>query len=148
MLISRKCRYALRAVFELAFRSSDGPRKISDIAAVQKIPPRFLEVILNQLRHAGVVQSRRGSRGGYVLTRLPESLSVGEVIKILQGPIQVDFERPSWAGAEPLAGNWAFERLWQQLNKVIRDICDGAYFSELVDVERTRRLEYITNYNI
>ena len=77
MRISKKCQYALRAVFELAVRNTGQPVKIQQIAGAQNIPPRFLEVILNQLRHAGFVESRRGNEGGYMLAPGAEELTVG-----------------------------------------------------------------------
>ncbi|MHC4807793.1 MAG: RrF2 family transcriptional regulator, partial [Planctomycetota bacterium] len=89
MRISKKCRYALRAIFELALRDSGQPVKIHEIAGAQNVPPRFLEVILNELRHAGFVDSRRGNGGGYMLARDAKDLTVGEVIEYIQGPISV-----------------------------------------------------------
>ena len=87
MLISQKCQYALRAVFELAGNYGEGPIKMGQIAEAQAIPPRFLEVILGELKQAGFVESRRGAEGGYRLIRSPESLSVEEVIQFIEGPI-------------------------------------------------------------
>ncbi len=69
MLVSQKSQYALRAVFELARRNGGLPVKIADIAEAQAIPQRFLEVIMNQLKQGGFVESRRGKRGGYLLAR-------------------------------------------------------------------------------
>jgi len=89
MKISKRCQYALRAVFELGLRKTDQPVKIQEIAGAQNIPPRFLEVILNQLRHAGFVDSRRGSEGGYMLAQAPEDLTVGQVIRYIQGPFSM-----------------------------------------------------------
>ena len=62
--ISKKCDYALRAIFELAFRSTSRPVAVQEIAAAQNIPPRFLEIILNELRQVGLVASHRGNAGG------------------------------------------------------------------------------------
>ena len=63
MLVSQKCQYALRALFELAKRNGEGPVKIAAIAKAQAIPPRFLEVILSQLKQGSFVESQRGSEG-------------------------------------------------------------------------------------
>jgi len=86
--ISNKCYYALRALFDLGTRYKQGePNKIAFIAARQGIPKRFLEVILNELRQGGFVESRRGVEGGYLLARGPENITLGEVIRFVDGDI-------------------------------------------------------------
>ena len=66
-MVTQKSQYALRALFELGRRTDAGPTKIEDIAKAQGIPQRFLEVVLNELKHAGLVEAKRGPRGGYLL---------------------------------------------------------------------------------
>ena len=77
----------LRAVYALADHSGPEPLKIADIAEKEQIPIRFLEVILNQLKGGGFVQSRRGAEGGYRLARSADQLTVGEVMRYIDGPI-------------------------------------------------------------
>jgi Rrf2 family protein len=84
--VSAKTDYALRAVIELA-ASGDGPVKGERIAQAQEIPLKFLENILGDLRHAGVVRSQRGIEGGYWLARPAEEITVAEVIRAVEGPI-------------------------------------------------------------
>ena len=86
MPISQKTQYAVRAVFELAKRRGTGATKIGEIAEAQAIPQRFLENILNKLKGAGFVESVRGKDGGYVLAREPKDLTVGEVLRFVEGP--------------------------------------------------------------
>jgi Rrf2 family cysteine metabolism transcriptional repressor len=86
-MVSQKCQYAIRAVFELARRHGQGPVKISDIAEEQTIPLRFLQVILNQLRRGSIVEARRGSEGGYYLSRQPDQVTVGEIVQFIEGPL-------------------------------------------------------------
>ena len=81
MIITQKNKYAIRALFELAKRREEGPVKTAEIAAAQKIPVRFLEVILGQLTRCGMVSSKRGYSGGYILIRSPDSISVGDIIR-------------------------------------------------------------------
>lgn len=84
--ISNKCYYALRALFVLArCHRVQRPVKIGNIATAQSIPKRFLEVILNELRQGGFVESHRGVNGGYLLAREPEAISVGEIICFVDG---------------------------------------------------------------
>ena len=85
MFLTQRNQYALRAIVELAKRAGSGPVKVSEIAAAQAIPRRFLEVILGQLKGSGLVTAKRGYHGGYILIREPEQITVGNVIRFLQG---------------------------------------------------------------
>ena len=76
MGITKRCEYALRAIFELTWRNSGQPMKIRQIAEAQEIPQRFLESIMNDLKHAGFVDSRRGNSGGYILMRNAKRIKV------------------------------------------------------------------------
>ncbi len=149
MRISKKCQYALSAVFELALRDTDQPVKIHDIAGAQNIPPRFLEVILNQLRHAGFVDSRRGSEGGYMLARAAEDLTVGEVIEYIQGLISMPADDAQKANkSESFYGNYAFELLWENVNRAISQICNNTTFAELIEYEKAKKTSTVPNYSI
>jgi Rrf2 family protein len=79
--------YAIRAAAELAAREGAGPVKGDQIASAQSIPLKFLENILLELRHAGLVQSQRGERGGYWLARPAEEITLAEVIRAVEGPL-------------------------------------------------------------
>ena len=101
--LSRKCMYALQAMFELAFRKAKGPVKVQDIASAQAIPQRFLEVILAELKHGSFVESKRGNAGGYFLARPAEQISVGEVIGFLDG---LTYGEGSTPGTRETAATW------------------------------------------
>lgn len=149
MRISKRCQYALRAVFELALRDTGQPVKIHEIAAAQNIPPRFLETILNQLRHAGFVESRRGSEGGYMLARTAEELTVGEVLQCVQGPILLAAdaaEKPN--KSESFYGDYAFKQLWHSVNRAISQVCDNTTFAELIEYEKANKTAAVPNYSI
>jgi Rrf2 family protein len=108
--VSAKVDYAVRAAVELA-AAGDGPVKGERIAEAQRIPLKFLENILLELKHAGLVQSQRGAEGGYWLARSPAQISLAEVIRAVEGPIaNVRGERPEqveYAGAsEQLRDVW------------------------------------------
>ena len=110
MRVSAKVDYALRAVIELA-AAGKGPVKGERIAQAQEIPLKFLENILGDLRHAGIVRSQRGVEGGYWLARAPEELTVAEVVRAVEGPIAnvrgLGPERVEYAGsAEALRDVW------------------------------------------
>ena len=86
MRVSAKVDYAVRAGVELA-TAADGPVKGERISQSQQIPLKFLENILLELKHAGLVQSQRGAEGGYWLARAPEEISLADVIRAVEGPI-------------------------------------------------------------
>ena len=85
--ISKKSKYALRALFELGRRYDQGPVLIAHLARRQRIPQKFLESILLELRKKGILGSKKGKGGGYFLLRAPASISVGEIIRALDGPM-------------------------------------------------------------
>src|ERR671923_1925856 len=87
MRVSAKVDYALRACAELAAEAGRGPVKGERIAQAQEIPLKFLENILLDLRHAGLVNSQRGAEGGYWLARSPADVSLADVIRAVEGPI-------------------------------------------------------------
>jgi len=149
MKISKKCQYALRAVLELSLRNTSQPVKIHIIADAQGISARFLEVILNQLRHAGIVESRRGNEGGYLLARPAEKITVGQVIESIQGPVSITENIENDKGVnEVYFGNYAFQRLWEKVNYQISNICYNTSFSDLVRNEMAKRTEFVPNYTI
>jgi Rrf2 family protein len=87
MRVSAKVDYAVRAGAELAAAAGEGPVKGERIATAQEIPLKFLENILLDLKHAGIVLSQRGAEGGYWLARAPEQISLADVIRAVEGPI-------------------------------------------------------------
>ena len=110
MRISARADYAVRAAVELA-AAGDGPTKGDALARAQDIPVKFLENILGDLRHAGIVRSQRGADGGYWLARPAGEITVADVIRAVEGPLaSVRGGRPEdveYAGAaEPLAQVW------------------------------------------
>jgi Rrf2 family protein len=109
--VSAKTDYALRAALELAAAPDERPVKGERIATAQAIPLRFLENILMQLRHAGLVESRRGADGGYRLARPPGDVTLADVIRAIDGPLAgVSGARPEtldFAGvAAPMRDVW------------------------------------------
>ena len=111
MRVSAKTDYALRAMVELAAADGDAPVKGERLATSQAIPLRFLENILLTLRHAGIVESRRGADGGYRLAKPADEITLADVIRAIDGPLAgVSGQRPetlSFTGSsEPLRDVW------------------------------------------
>ncbi len=149
MSVSQKSRYALRATFELAKRFGQGPTSSSQIASIQSIPPRFLELILNQLVGGGVAQSRRGARGGYMLACAPRELTVGRLLRLTEGEVApVDCEVCGGGADCPLGDHCVFAALWERAERAMLDVYDGTSFQDLIDQEQRMRQGYVANYSI
>ena len=134
MAISQKCQYALRAIYELARRQDEGPCKIGAVAEAQGIPVRFLENILNSLKGAGFVDSARGKDGGYFLRKDPGSITVGEVIRFVQGPLgPVVCSAPRGDEEDcDFYNDCVFRPLWDKAREALEQVYDGTTFADLV----------------
>jgi Rrf2 family protein len=86
-MLSNKTKYALKALQVLAKEYGQGPVLISEIARRENIPAKFLELILLELKNQGILQSKKGKGGGYFLARSPSSVSVGQVVRLMEGPL-------------------------------------------------------------
>ena len=86
-MLSQKSKYALKAAIALAHEFGQGPVLISDIAQRERIPRKFLELILLELRNKGILQSRKGKGGGYFLAREPAHVTLGEILRVVEGPL-------------------------------------------------------------
>jgi Rrf2 family transcriptional regulator, iron-sulfur cluster assembly transcription factor len=85
--LSNKGRYAVGALFDIAFYNAGRATQVKDIATREGIPPRFLEQIFQDLKRAGIVASKRGPQGGYTLARAPNEIRLGDIVRALEGPI-------------------------------------------------------------
>lgn len=97
MKLSNKGRYAVRALFDIAFYNEGRPTQVKDIAERQSIPPRFLEQIFQDLKRAGIVASKRGPQGGYSLAKPAAQVKLSEVVRALEGPISLGERNPEKA---------------------------------------------------
>lgn len=86
-MLSKKAKYALQALLQLAEEYDRGPVLIADLAEREGIPKKFLELILLELRNQGILQSKKGKGGGYFLGKPPKAITLGQVIRILDGPL-------------------------------------------------------------
>jgi Rrf2 family protein len=141
--VSAKVDYALRAVIELAAAGA-GPVKGERIAQAQEIPLKFLENILGDLRHAGIVGSQRGVEGGYWLARPAEELTVAEVVRAVEGPIAnvrgVGPEQVEYAGsAERL------REVWIAVRANLRAVLERVTIAELAAGELPESVETLAS---
>lgn len=123
MRISAKADYAVRAVVELASSPDGAPVKAERVANAQGIPLNFLENILGELRHAGIVRSQRGAEGGFRLAKPADQLTIADVIRAVEGPLATvrggPPEESVYAGAAA-----ELPRVWIAVRKSLRDVVE------------------------
>ena len=148
MSVSQKCQYGLRALFELNKRDRSKPTTIAQIAKAQSIPAKFLELILGELRQGGFVESRRGVHGGYLLASEPGKLTVGEVIRFIDGPIAPvrGLNRAKSENGTPRANN-VFMGMWERAREALANVYDNTTFQDLMDAEEANA-DYVARYSI
>ena len=134
MRISAKADYALRAALELA-RAGDGQTiKADRIATAQQIPLRFLENILGELRHHGVVESRRGADGGYMLARPAAAIALADVVRAVDGPLaNVSGRRPDALEYPEAAA--VLRDVWVAVRSSLREVLEGTTLADLAAEE-------------
>ena len=149
MSISQKCQYSLRALFELACRYYENePAKIADIAKAQAIPARFLENILSQLKQGSFVKSKRGARGGYFLASPPSSISSGNIIRFIDGPLHpVDCFSNLKTNPCKLKGSCVFSPIWKRAQQAVENIYDNTTLQDLINKEQNGD-DKVINYTI
>jgi len=140
MMVSVKCEYALRALLDLALEGNGNrPVRIADIAQRQRIPQKFLELILAELKRYGYVESKRGAEGGYMLARPAELINVGQVVRSVEGA-------RSGSGADnsdsPLAA------MWQRVDNNVAAVIDRTTFAELAREYQETQSRYVPNWEI
>jgi Rrf2 family protein len=130
--VSAKTDYAIRAALELAAAASDGkPMKGERISTAQAIPLRFLENILMQLRHAGLVESRRGADGGYRLARPAGDVTLADVIRAIDGPLAgVSGARPETLDFTGVAA--PMRDVWIAVRASLRGVLEGVTLADVV----------------
>ncbi|MCK4258532.1 MAG: Rrf2 family transcriptional regulator [Halanaerobiales bacterium] len=127
MKLSTKGRYGVRAMFDLAIRYGTGPVSIRSIAERQGLSEHYLEQLIAVLRKAGLVKSVRGAYGGYFLTKEPKDITVGDVIRVLEGPIAPtecvsDDEENHCANSEDCVTRFIWEKLKDKIDQVLDEI--------------------------
>src|SRR6476620_4627986 len=117
MKLSTTTRYGVRAVFDIAYHNAGRPTQARDIARRQEVPLRYLEQIFQELRRARLVDAKRGPKGGYLLARKPEAITVGDVMRAVQGPIALLSARED--------GKSSWPSIWTEMGEKIGAVFDG-----------------------
>ncbi|MGI6584432.1 MAG: Rrf2 family transcriptional regulator [Gracilibacteraceae bacterium] len=133
MILSTKGRYGLKIMYELALNYGNGPMPLKEVAQRQQLSETYLEQIIAHLKKGGLVTSIRGAQGGYELIRKPEEISVGEIIRTLEGPLApaecVLDDEPECTKAEYCVTRLIWEKIMESINNVI----DSITLNDMVD---------------
>lgn len=143
MRVSTRGEYGMRAMVALAHHYGAGPLSVSDIARESSVPAAYLEQLIAPLRRAGIVESRRGAHGGYVLGRPPAEIRVGEVFRVMEGPI-APMDCVSEDESEqtcPLIDGCETRPVWLKLRDSIIDSIDSQTLADLISTPRATRSE-------
>lgn len=148
MRVSAKGEYAIKALLDLALRDKEGLQPIQEIAARQGIPQRYLEQVLLQLKRAGLLESRRGSAGGYRLGRPSDQVTVGAVLRAVEGSL-VGTE-PARRGARQTRGEFTgdLSDLWRDIGEAVSAVVDRVTLEDLRRRAEERRATARPMYHI
>lgn len=138
MKVSTRGEYGMRAMVALAHHYGSGPLSITDIAKESSVPAAYLEQLIAPLRRAGIVESKRGAHGGYVLGRDPGDIRVGDVFRVMEGPI-APMECVSEDEADqtcPLIDGCETRPVWLKLRDSIVDAIDSQTLADLISEPR------------
>jgi len=142
--ISAKADYAVRAAVELAAAETDKPIKAERIATAQDIPLNFLENILGELRHAGIVRSHRGAEGGFRLARPADQLTVADIIRAVEGPLASVRGGPPEETAYP-GSSEALPRVWIAVRASLRRVVENVTIADVAAGELPELIDSLTN---
>ncbi len=144
MRVSAKADYAVRAAAELAASPDSHPLKRDQISEAQGIPSKFLETIMLDLKHTGIVKSTRGADGGYALARPAADISVADVIRAVDGPLAYvrgeRVENVEYAGAAR-----ALRDVWVAVRASLREVLESTSLQDLVDDTLPERVRELTS---
>lgn len=143
MRVSKRCEYALRALLELGIRTREqqtAPLTVSQIAKAQHIPEGVLANLLVKLKHVGLVTSVQGAKGGFFLARRPADITLGEVLRVVDGPVAVApikclaGERPAFC----IEAECTYYDVWSEVRDAITRIVDATTLENVIDRSKRR----------
>ena len=137
MKVSTRGDYACRALLSLAMHDDGSPTSVRDIAERTALPQPYLEQILLALKGAGIVTSKRGVGGGYVLARGPEDITLAQIVSAVDGPIVVgDFGEPHQDGACDHEGQCVLLAVWANVGEQMRRLLEGQTLADVAAIAR------------
>jgi Rrf2 family cysteine metabolism transcriptional repressor len=141
MKLSTKGKYGVRAVYEIARHYGKGPISIKEITERQGISFSYLEQILHKLGKAGLIESVRGPAGGYLLARKPSELTIGDIVRVLEGPIALSHCLEPGESADCYQADDCVARMvWVKVGAKIEEALDSISFDDLLQRNRNETL--------
>jgi len=141
MLISTRSRYGLKIMYELAEKFGDQPVFLKDIAGAHGISEKYLSKLVIPLRGAGLISSFRGAHGGYALAREPRTITVREIVQVLEGELSPATGARGRSQLQP-ADSHPTESVWSLLDKTVYDTLENVTLESLVQAGRNRTINY------
>lgn len=149
MKISTKGRYGLRSILDVALNEKEGPVTIHSIAKRQGISERYLEQLLIVMKQRGLIKSIRGFQGGYLLNRDPQDITVGDVIRALEGPIApVDCVNEDDTEQCTRSNGCITKVVWEDLKQAMIKVLDSYTIKDLMVEADKRQTLFVDNYCI
>ena len=147
MKISSRGEYGVRAMVALAHHYGSGPMSVAAVARASAVPPAYLEQLIGPLRKAGLVESKRGAQGGYQLSRPPASIRVGDVYRVMEGPVApMDCVSEDPADQTcPLIEGCETRPVWLKVRDSIVEALDSTTLADLVATDRSARARHVTD---
>ncbi|HEV8326469.1 MAG TPA: Rrf2 family transcriptional regulator [Nitrospiraceae bacterium] len=149
MKVSLRATYGIMAAVDLAMHLGTSPVQAKSIARRQAIPARFLEQVLHGMKKAGLVSSRRGAQGGYVLSKKPSEVSVVEILEALDGPLSLPSGGAGRAQGRRLSKpELLLGKVWEQVYQAERHVLEAISVEELAGQQRVLQQERSLMYHI
>jgi Rrf2 family cysteine metabolism transcriptional repressor len=148
MNISTKGRYGLRAMVDIAVHSLGEYIPLKVIAERQDISENYLEQVFSVLKKAQLVKSARGSQGGYTLSKAASKITVGEVLRILEGDLNITGDDDGVLGLDKTIKVCINTMVWQKVNVQINNVMDSVTLQDLVEKYNSLNLEYTLDFII
>lgn len=136
MKISTKGRYGLRALVDLAISSTGEHVSLNSIAQRQGVSENYLEQVFSALRKAGIVRSIKGAQGGYILSDSPSNITVGEILRALEGDLSIVDENIDSKSSSQSVEYSVVKSVWDEVNKSIYKVVDSITLEDLVNEYR------------
>jgi len=140
--VTTRGQYGVKAMFELALRHGEGAVPLREVAERQNLPENYLEQLMAPLRKAGLVRSVRGAQGGYLLARDPAEITIGDVLRVLEGPIApVDCaaDDPEAKACCPDGDDCTVRGVWVQIRDAVNQAVDSITLADLRERELARQ---------
>jgi Rrf2 family transcriptional regulator, iron-sulfur cluster assembly transcription factor len=145
MKINTDIRYALRAMCDIVYNSAGNPAQVREIAERQRISPRYIEQIFQKLKKGGLLRSMRGPIGGYFLSRKPEDITIGDVIRAVDGKnvslVSCAAERKRKNGGCEKLGACVISEIWDEASRKLTEYFDSVNIKQICGEARKRNLD-------